>query len=171
MDVLSADELLEKIQQKFGERLKEAEVKERAMTDAPPPIRRVWVRVDREDFRELLKFLMEFDFPHLAVASAADMGDEIELIYHISLFQGKRFKEVYVNIKVRVPKSDPKIPTITDLIPGALSTELEKQEMMGVDVVGIPKEKLFLPWDFPEGVYPWRRDETGPKDDVVKYVR
>jgi membrane-bound hydrogenase subunit beta len=68
-----------------------------------------------------------------------------------------------VNITIPLPKSDPTIDSITDLIPGALIAEQEKQEMLGIKVVGIPKdERVFIPNDFPEGVFPWRRDETGP---------
>ena len=52
----------------------------------------------------------------------------------------------------------------TDLIPGAIFTERETQEMMGVEVVGIPDgRRLFIGEDVPEGVYPWRKDETGPE--------
>jgi membrane-bound hydrogenase subunit beta len=36
--------------------------------------------------------------------------------------------------------------------------------MMGITVTGIPDDRrLFIPEDFPKGVYPWRRDETGPE--------
>jgi membrane-bound hydrogenase subunit beta len=43
--------------------------------------------------------------------------------------------------------------------------------MMGVEVVGIPdKRRLFLPEDFPEGVYPWRKDEKGPPDNMLRIL-
>ena len=46
--------------------------------------------------------------------------------------------------------------------------EQEKQEMLGVKVKGIPKdERCFISHDFPKGMYPWRRDETGP-DKMVR---
>ena len=68
-----------------------------------------------------------------------------------------------MNISVELPKSKPEIETICDYIPGALITEREKQEFLGVKIIGIPDDRrLFLPDDFPKGVYPWRRDETGP---------
>jgi membrane-bound hydrogenase subunit beta len=70
-----------------------------------------------------------------------------------------------LGLRVTLAKNDLRIPTITDIIPGALFTERETQEMMGVEVIGIPdKRRLFLPDDFPDGVYPWRKDETGPQD-------
>jgi membrane-bound hydrogenase subunit beta len=37
--------------------------------------------------------------------------------------------------------------------------------MMGIEIVGIPdNRRLFLPDDFPQGFYPWRKDEKGPHD-------
>jgi membrane-bound hydrogenase subunit beta len=67
-------------------------------------------------------------------------------------------------IRVTLPKTDLTIPTITDVIPGAIFSEREVQEMMGITVTGIPDDRrLFIPEDFPKGVYPWRRDETGPE--------
>ena len=66
-------------------------------------------------------------------------------------------------LDIRTKKSDLTIDSICDLIPGALIAEQEKQEMLGVKVIGIPKdERVFISEDFPEGMYPWRRDETGP---------
>jgi membrane-bound hydrogenase subunit beta len=54
-------------------------------------------------------------------------------------------------------------------MPGATFTEREKQEMLGIEVVGIPDpRRLFLPDDFPEGVYPWRKDEKGIPDSMIK---
>jgi len=65
---------------------------------------------------------------------------------------------------IELPKSKPIIETITDIIPGALIAEQEKQEMLGVKVKGIPKDqRVFIPNEFPKDVYPWRRDEKGPE--------
>ena len=34
--------------------------------------------------------------------------------------------------------------------------------MLGIKVIGIPdSRRLFLPDDFPDGVYPWRKNEKG----------
>ena len=58
---------------------------------------------------------------------------------------------------------------LSDLIPGILLGEREKQEMMGVVVRNIPDpRRMFLPEDFPEGVYPWRRDETGIPPEMIR---
>jgi membrane-bound hydrogenase subunit beta len=125
----------------------------------------IWIKVDRSVFKDVIKRLCDLQFPHLAIISGNDLGDNIELVYHFSIYYGRRMGEISLNICVDVPKSDPKIDSICDLIPGAVITEREKQEMLGVEMVGIPdSRRIFLPDDFPEGVYPWRKDKTGPDE-------
>ena len=69
-------------------------------------------------------------------------------------------KDFYLILNYTQPKKDLTIPTVTDLIPGAIFTERETQEMMGVEVIDIPDgRRLFLAGDLPEGIYPWRKDE------------
>jgi membrane-bound hydrogenase subunit beta len=112
--------------------------------------------------KKAIKHLCDLQFPHLAVISGNDLEKSIELIYHFSLNYGMKFKEISLNIGVDLPKSNPTIETICDYIPGALISEREKQEFLGVKIEGIPdSRRLFLPDDFPKDVYPWRRDSKG----------
>jgi Ni,Fe-hydrogenase III component G len=62
---------------------------------------------------------------------------------------------------VRVPKTDAVIPTVCGVIPSAGFFERELIEMFGVTVIGTPDpSRLFLPDDWPEGVYPLRKEFT-----------
>lgn len=139
-------------------------------TPAPmPEFRQVWVDVKREGLRPAVQKLIDIHFPHFVVIAAEDRGDEIVLPYVFRLYHGKRHAEVMVTVSVHLPKAEPTVPSICDLIPGVLISEREKQEMMGVVVEGIPDgRRMFLPDDFPEGVYPWRKDETAPKEPMVR---
>jgi len=39
--------------------------------------------------------------------------------------------------------------------------------MLGVKIKGIPdSRRVFISDDFPKGMYPWRKDETGPQKMV-----
>ena len=68
--------------------------------------------------------------------------------YHLQVFFGGKHEEICVVFTVQVPKSDPHVPTISGLIPGAVNTEREKQDMIGVTVDGIPESRrIFLPDD------------------------
>ncbi|GAB7016151.1 NADH-quinone oxidoreductase subunit C [Methanogenium cariaci] len=129
----------------------------------------IWLRTTPADLVATMQAIIDIDYPHLAVVSGVDTGDAVELLYHMQVFYGIPNAEVNITIIVPVPKKNLVIPTISHLIPGAVYTEREKQEMLGVTVAGIPDPRgLFLPADFPEGVYPWRKDETGITEGMVK---
>ena len=97
------------------------------------------------------------------------MIPKLRAIYILNFFiyYGRsRGSELKVTFTVALPKDDLTVDSISDIIPGAVFSEREKQEFLGIQVVGIPDDRrLFLPDHFPEGVYPWRKDETGiPRD-------
>jgi membrane-bound hydrogenase subunit beta len=125
--------------------------------------------VSREDLNDAVAELISIDYPHLGVIAASDNGDMIDLLYHLQVFFGGKHEEICVVFTVQVPKSDPHVPTISGLIPGAVYSEREKQDMIGVTVDGIPdSRRIFLPDDFPEEIYPWRKDEKGIPPSMVK---
>ncbi len=166
---LTPQQVIDLFREKFGEGLKEAKVSERGEGTRKVKSYNIWLRVDRELFRPAVQNLIGIRFPHLAVIAGNDLGSEIELLYIFSVFYGQKFGEYMVTIAVRLPKSDLSIPTITDLIPGALFSEREKQEFFGITVKDIPDgRRLFLPEDFPQGVYPWRKDETGIPPEMIR---
>lgn len=166
---LTPQQVIDCFREKFGDGIRDAKVTERGEGTKKVKAYNIWIRVDRELFRPAIQELIGIRFPHLAVIAGNDLGSEIELLYIFSVFYGQKFGEYMVTIGVRLPKSDLTIPTITDLIPGALFSEREKQEFFGITVIDIPDgRRLFLPEDFPQGVYPWRKDETGVPPEMIK---
>jgi len=70
-----------------------------------------------------------------------------------------------LNLRVRVPYSNPRLPTVCNLIPSATLYEREMIEMFGVTIDGTPNtDRLLLPDDWPDGVYPLRKSFTGLND-------
>ncbi|PNX48521.1 MAG: hypothetical protein BV459_02185 [Thermoplasmata archaeon M11B2D] len=164
----TAEEIVQQYQDAFSQNVSESRVERHITGMKKTELVHIWMRLNRSVFKEAVHHLFQFDeSPHLAVISGYDINDCIELIYHFSIYHGFRHKELSINFTVSLPKSDPTIETITDLFPGALISEQEKQEMLGVKVNGIPKDaRVFISDDFPQGIYPWRRDETGPQTMV-----
>jgi len=158
------EDVLRSFEEKFPHGITHSRVEHWTSGTLKTPYAHLWFHVDVGSFKEAVKHLFNFEqYPHFAVTSGYDMGDTIELVYHFSLFHGERGREVSLNMTVTLPKSAPVIDTITDLIPGALISEQEKQEMLGVSIRGLPNNtRVFIADDIPQGVYPWRRDETGP---------
>lgn len=126
----------------------------------------MWMKVEKEAFRKAVRALAEIQTPHLSVTSGSDMGEFVELIYHFEVNYSYPGEETTINMKVHLPKDDLKIPTITDIVPGALTTEREKQEFLGIDVIDIPDDRrLWLDENYPDDKYPWRWDEKGMEAD------
>jgi len=168
---LTPQEIADVFTSGFGDGVKEISVREWAEGSKKTKNTFIWIRLERDIFRDAVLRLVEIDYPHLGVVSGSDRGDGIELLYQFLIYFGVHGAEIMVTLAVSLPKSDLRIPTISDIIPGAVYTEREKQEMLGIDVVGIPDNRgLFLPPDFPAGVYPWRKDETGIRDDMIKHL-
>jgi len=164
--ILSPQAIVDSFKTALGDNLIDSKIYEQEVAIKKNLFRTIWLHVKREAFRKAVEHICQLQkYPHLAIISSTDLGDNVELIYHFTIYYGQHLQEISLGLRIRLPKNDLKIPTVTDLIPGAVFTERETQEMIGVEVVGIPdSRRLFLPEDFPEGVYPWRTDEAGPAD-------
>jgi membrane-bound hydrogenase subunit beta len=166
---LTPEEIVQSFQDAFPKDISGTRIERHTTGVKKTELVHIWMDINRSVFKDGIKYLLQFDkYPHFAVSSGYDISDSIDLVYHFSIYHGFRNKELSINIKVSLPKSDPTIETITDLFPGALISEQEKQEMLGVKIQNIPIDKrVFISDDFPKDVYPWRRDETGPH----KYIK
>ena len=116
--------------------------------------RRIQVKVGREQLNAVLMYLKEqFGFTHLGTISGNDLGEEFEVVYHLSN------SVTSVNVRILTPRSNPRIPSICAVIPGAILYERELQDMFGLVVENIPDPRpLLLADDWPAGEYPLRKD-------------
>ena len=166
---MTPQEVLDRFTAAFGPGIKSSRIGERAEGSKKNKNYNIWIRLDRGLLKPAIRQLIDLSFPHFSVIAGSDLGTEVELLYIFSVFYGKPHGEYMVTFAVSLPKDDLTIPTISDLIPGAVFSEREKQEFLGIKVTGIPdNRRLFIPEDFPEGVYPWRKDETGIPESMVK---
>jgi len=70
-------------------------------------------------------------------------------------------EKLMIVLRVRVPRDSPKVPTIHDIIPGALNGELEAYDLFGVVFEGNDKLRrgFLVPLDIAnQGVFPLRKD-------------
>lgn len=126
--------------------------------------RRIFANVAASDIVSVVRFLREKGLFHLSLITGRDMGDTLTAFYHIN-DGGSVF-----TLRVSVPKSDPVIPTIADVFPGGVFYEKELESMFGFRVNGLEKGRRYpVMEDWPEGVYPLRKDFIPPTDpDLVK---
>ncbi|MFO7618775.1 MAG: NADH-quinone oxidoreductase subunit C [Thermoplasmata archaeon] len=172
MEPIGANEIEQLFKARMGNAILSSHVDIYEMGKRRKKLQTVWLRVPRENLRDAVAIVAELQSPpHIAVASGSDLGDDIEILYHFQVFWGfGRESTVSVTVGTTCPKSDPHLPTISDMAPGAVITEREKQEFFGVIIDGIPDpRRLFLTESIPEGMYPWRKDEKGV-DSLVRDV-
>lgn len=167
---LTADEILASFKKEFdGDLIEEPYKKSYANGVKRTVYEQLFVRVTRERFIDAAKHLATFGWPHHTVASGSDREDEIEVLFHFEVYPESHGHGVTVTIGTRAPKSDPHIPSLSDVFPAVTPTEREKQEFLGVSMDGIKdNRRLFLTHAVPVGIYPWRKDEFGPEDLVRK---
>ncbi len=110
----------------------------------------VWISATLENFKKILRDLKDLGVGRISSISGTDVGENIEVIYH--LVHNNRT----INIRVPVDKKNHTIETVTDIYPGASLFERELAEMLGIHVKGHPDlRRLFLAHDSPK--HPLRR--------------
>ncbi|NOZ88637.1 MAG: NADH-quinone oxidoreductase subunit C, partial [Crenarchaeota archaeon] len=89
----------------------------------------------------------------------------IRVVYH---FTSSRSPSSLVALEVEVPRGEPRLPSISDVYPAAELQEREQREMLGVEFEGLrDRRHLLLPEDWPEGVYPLRKDFRVPDEPFM----
>jgi membrane-bound hydrogenase subunit beta len=121
---------------------------------ANPDRRRIFLTVAPADLVAAVTVLRDrYDCAFLSTVSGVDKGETFEVLYHFAS------PVTTVHVRVETPRSDPRLPSICSVIPGAVLYEREIQEMFGIVVEAIPDpRRLNLPDDWPDGQYPLRKD-------------
>lgn len=118
---------------------------------------RLYVVIAVDDLLDAVKALhTEASWGYLATITGVDLGVEagqFETLYHF--VSGANV----VTLRVRTPREGAVVPTLYHLIPSVTFYERELMEMFGIVVEGTPNtDRLFLPDDWPQGIYPLRKD-------------
>ena len=121
-----------------------------------PEPNRLDTSIETSDLVAATAALTEARWGYLTAITGLDLGVEagaIEVLYHFCA------GAAVVTLRVRTPRAAPSVPSICSIIPSAVLFERELSEMFGVMVAGIPNsDRLYLPDDWPAGVYPLRKD-------------
>lgn len=111
---------------------------------------------DRNDLITVVAGLRVKRLGYLSCITGLDPAldsEYIEVLYHFCP------NGVVINLRIKIPKSDPRIASLCSIVPNAEPYERELSEMLGIRVEGLRnQDHLYLPEDWQEGVYPLRKD-------------
>lgn len=121
-----------------------------------PEANRMDIVVDAANLLSAVEALIQGQWGYLSAITGLDLGVEagqIELLYHFC------HQAEIVTLRVRIPRDQPVVSSIYSVIPSVSFYERELIEMLGITIEGTPNtDRLFLPDDWPVGVYPLRKD-------------
>jgi formate hydrogenlyase subunit 5 len=147
---------VEALRSKFGLAIQEA------IWQAPD---QVTVTVDLNNLPAVVETLY---YQHGGWLSVVAANDERPLNGHFALYYvlsvegdaaSTDAERCYLVVRALVPPHQPEFPSVTPRVPAATWYEREVRDMFGIQPVGMPDERrLVLPDDWPEGLYPLRKD-------------
>lgn len=118
--------------------------------------RRVFLLCERENSFAVNKFLFQGLALRFIIATGIDSDSCFEVLYHYSNDETGCIVTVKAFIRDR---ENPSIESITPILPAAEWIEREMRDILGIDFINHPNlKRLILSDDWPEGVYPLRKE-------------
>ncbi len=147
-------------QQELNNRL--SEIKDKLIDDIQQKAdNRIFLLCEEQNSYAINKFLFE-DVPlRFLIATGIDSDDCFEVLYHYSYDQTGCMVTLKAFIRDR---EKPTIDSIAPFLPAAEWIEREIHDILGIDFNNHPDmRRLILSDDWPEGVYPLRKDAKMPE--------
>jgi len=117
--------------------------------------KRVYVDIDPGALLKVAGHVFKNMGARFNIASGTDARTHMEILYHFTFDT----MNVVVSFRVRLEKTGLSIDSLANLFEGANWIEREMNELLGIEFRGHPDmRRLLLPDEWPEGVYPLRRD-------------
>ena len=121
-----------------------------------------------EDLVRVAQFLKEsgeFKMNYLSSVTAVDYLEHLESVYHLYSVDQRTGPVV---LRVRVPRDNPRIPSLVGLFRSAEFQEREAYDMMGIRYEDHPDLRRIFMWEGFEG-YPLRKDYLPENEDVLEW--
>ncbi len=141
-------------QEELNNRL--SEIEDRLEAIEQPADNRIWLTCDAENSYAVNKFLFEEVPLRFVIATGIDSDDCFEVLYHYAYDQTGSI----ITLKTKIhDRENPAIESIAPFLPGAEWIEREIHDILGIEFKNHPDmRRLILSDDWPEGVYPLRKD-------------
>ncbi len=118
-------------------------------------LKRVYIEIKPESITKVAKYIFRDLSARFNIASGVDARHHMEILYHFTIED----IDLLISLRVKLQKSNLEIDSLAPIFEGANWIEREIHEILGINFKGHPDlRRLLLPDEWPEGVYPLRRD-------------
>ena len=133
-----------------------SEISDKLIAIEKPIDSRILLLCEAENSFDVNKFLFEDLSLRFLIVTGIDSDDCFEMLYHYSNDETGHVVTIKAFIRDR---QNPQIESIGQFIPGAEWIEREIHDILGIEIKNHPNMKrLILNDDWPEGVYPLRKE-------------
>lgn len=148
---MNREELLKDIKDKFKNDIID-------FLDRSP--RRVYIEIKPESLVKVASYIFKDLKARFNIASGVDTPTNTEILYHFSFeYLNPEYLNVLISLRVKLDRDKPTVASLAPVFNGANWIEREMHDILGINFEGHPNlEKLLLSEDWPEGVYPLKRD-------------
>jgi len=136
-----------------------SEIEDNLIAVERPADNRIYLSCEAQNAYAVNKFLFEGVRARFVIATGIDSDDCFEILYHYSYDQ----TGCVITLKAFIrDRENPAIESIAPFLPGAQWIEREIHDILGIDFKNHPDmRRLILADDWPEGVYPLRKELNG----------
>lgn len=117
--------------------------------------KRVYIRVSRDYLKEIAHVIFRVMGAKFSIATGIDIREGFEVLYHFTFD-----KDGFIcTVRTLAPRSDPKLDSLVDIIPGTTWIEREIHDILGVQFEGHPNLKRLVKAEFlKDDEFPFRKD-------------
>jgi NADH-quinone oxidoreductase subunit C len=154
---MSREEVLQDLQQRFKGDIVE-------VIDKSP--KRVYIEIKSAALVKVSHYIFRELGARFNIASGLDARFCMEILYHFIIED----INLQISLRVRLNKNEPlEVDSLTTVLKGADWIEREIHEILGNSFRGHPNlKRLLLPDEWPDGVYPLRRDYKEWDKDAIR---
>ncbi|MDW8083577.1 MAG: NADH-quinone oxidoreductase subunit C [Candidatus Caldarchaeum sp.] len=160
MTVTLLHSLIQTLDSRFGKSITEKAVDEKKL---------VKIVVEKDSVRAVAQYLRDYvGFDHVKAVTGVDLikllkkEDRIEVLYHIGSYSNPELHRSDVALSVKLERSNPRMPSLTDIWPSAEYHEREVFEMFGVVFEGHPDLRRLLLPEYWNDMPPMLKDYEAP---------
>lgn len=129
------------------------------------------ILVPKEEYVNAVKTCQAAGYTYCSVLSAIDWKDRLTLVASFSRINPAEINARNIHVKVDLPRSGARIPSIAALYPGVNFHERETYDMYGIRFDGHPNHRRILLPDNWQGGHPLLKDFIDKRPKRPRLVR